>query len=167
MTTALLFSSIAAGLIATAVMMVFLYLPLLWGGAYYDTLGSIGAIYLRRVSDRGRLLGAISLFAGGVLFAVFYGAFVLMFLVGPFPPPDYTVALGPAEVNLFFPLLGLVGGFGQGLFVTLITSFWITDHHPLPEYRDTFTLILSFIVGHTVYGVVVMFFHSQFLALLG
>lgn len=163
MTTALLFSSVAAGLIATAVMIVFLYLPLLWGGAYYDTLGAIGAIYLQRTSDRARLLGALTLFAGGILFALFYGAFVLMFVFGPFPPPDYTITLGPADVNLFFPLLGLIGGFGQGIFVSLLSSFLITDHHPLPEYRDTFNLILSFMVGHTVYGVVVMFFQSQFL----
>ncbi|NIV35484.1 MAG: hypothetical protein GWN58_40345, partial [Anaerolineae bacterium] len=52
MVTALVLSSVLSGLIATAVMLVFLYLPLLWRGAYYDTLGSIGAIYLRRVDDR-------------------------------------------------------------------------------------------------------------------
>ncbi len=166
MTTALLFSSIPSGLIATAVMVLFLYLPLLWGGAYYDTFGSLGALVLRRVSDRAQLLGSMMLFGGGVLFAVFYGALVLMFIAGPFPPPDYTIRLGPAEVNLFFPLLGLIAGFGQGIFLSLLTSFIVTDHHPVNEYRDTVNLIVSYLVGHTVFGVVVMFFQSQFLPLL-
>lgn len=164
----LILSSIVSGLVATALMIVALYLPLLWRGVYYDTLGGIGAIYLRRVDERGRLLGAMTLVVGGVLFAMVYGAFVLMFTRGPFPAPDYTVlSTWPTPLNLFYPLLGLVGGLGQGIFVTLIATFIVTDFHPLPAYRDPFPLVLSFLVGHLVYGVTVMTFQSQLLALLG
>lgn len=167
MFAALILSSIVSGLIGTAVMIAFLYLPIFWRGAYYDTLGAFGAMFTRRVDERSRLLGGVILLVGGVLFATFYGAMVLMFTSGPFPAPDYTLGLGlPVEINLFYPLLGLVGGFGQGMFVSLITTFFVTDFHPLPNFRTPFTLIVSFLVGHVVYGIVVMFFQHQLLQLL-
>lgn len=169
MFTSLLLSSVLTGLLATAVMVVFLYLPLLWNGTYYDTLAAIGSIWTREANDRSRVLGGLVLFAGGIVFAVFYGAVALMFLqeTGAFQGVEYIVfPNAPTTIDLFFPLLGLVGGFGQGIFVSLITSFIITDFHPLERFRDPFPLILSFLVGHTVYGVIVMFFQHQLLQLL-
>jgi hypothetical protein len=167
MILALILSSVLSGLIATAVMILFLYLPLSWGGIYYDTLGSLGAIFLKRVDGQSRLLGAAILMIGGILFAFFYGAFALMFKYGSFAAPNYTIFPGwPVELNLFYPLLGLVGGLGQGIYVTLITTFIITDFHPVASYRQAYPLILSFIIGHMVYGVVVMFFQHQLLQLL-
>lgn len=147
-------------------MIFFLYLPLSWGGVYYDTLGAVGAIFLKRVDGRSRLTGAGLLMLGGIAFAFFYGWFALMFMRGGFIVPDYTIVTSPVTINLFYPLLGLVGGFGQGMFVTLITTFIITDFHPVESYRQAFPLILSFLIGHTVYGVVVMFFQHQLLQLL-
>jgi hypothetical protein len=167
MVLALVLSSILSGLVATTVMIMFLYLPLSWGGVYYDTLGAIGATFLKRVDGQSRLLGVFWLFVGGVLFAFFYGAFVLMFMYGNFAAPTYTIFPGwPVEFNLFYPLLGLVGGLAQGIYLTLITTFIITDFHPVASYRQTYPLVLSFLVGHMVYGVVVMFFQHQLLQLL-
>lgn len=167
MISALVLSSVMSGLIGTAVMIAFLYLPIFWRGTYYDTLGALGALFTRRLDERSRLLGALLLAVGGVAFALVYGSFVLMFTRGPFPAPAYTVPLGlPVEVNLFFALLGLVAGFGQGIFVSLITTFFVTDFHPLPRFRTPFPLILSFLVGHTVYGTVVTFLQHQMLQLL-
>lgn len=164
---ALFLSSIASGLIGTTVMVIFLYLPTLWNGLYYDTLGGLGGIFTRTIDSRSRVIGALLLYTGGVLFAFFYGFFVLMLTTGPFSAPAYTLFPSSiAPINLFYPLVGLVGGLGHGLFVSLITTFIITDFHPLPGYRDAFALILSFIVGHVVYGVTVMFFQSQLLQLL-
>lgn len=164
---ALFFSSVASGLIATGVMIVCLYLPIFWQGVHYDTLGALGSIFVRKVDARSRLLGAILLLVGGVLFAFFYGFYTLMFLDGPFPAPPYLIASAPpVEINLFYPLFGLVAGFCHGIFITLILTFVITDHHPLDSYRQAYPLILSFMVGHTVYGMTVMFFQSQFLQLL-
>ena len=167
LTTALFMSSVLSGLAATAVMLVFLYLPLLWGGAFYDSLGAAGALVTKQVDARSRLLGTLMLFAGGVLVAFFYGWFVLMFTNGPFPAPQYVVfPYSVAPVNLFYPLFGLVMGLGQGIFLSLITTFIVTDFHPVSSYRNAFTLILSYLIGHMVYGVVVMFFQAQFLGLL-
>lgn len=160
----LLLSSVVSGLIATGVMIGFLYLPLLWRGVHYDTLGALGSILLDDVDARSRLVGAFLLVIGGVVFAFFYGWYTLMFLDGPFPAPPYFVFPGsPLETNLFYPLFGLIAGFCHGIFITLILTFVITDHHPLQSYRQAYPLILSFIIGHTVYGMTVMFFQSQFL----
>lgn len=169
MFTSLLLSSVLTGLLATAVMVVFLYLPLLWNGTYYDTLAAIGSIWTRQANDRSRVIGAMILFAGGIVFAMFYGAFAMMFLqgVGAFQGVSYVIFPSlPTEVDLFFPLLGLVGGFGQGIFMSLITSFIVSDFHPLEQFRDPVPLIMSFLIGHTVFGVVVMFFQHQLLQLL-
>jgi hypothetical protein len=90
-----------------------------------------------------------------------------MFLVGPFPAPNYVIFPSmPTEINLFFLLLGLVVGIGQGIYVSMIGAFAISDFHPREDYRDLFPLTLPFLIGHTVYGVVVMFFQHQFLQLL-
>ena len=160
----LFLSSMTSGLIATGVMIVFLYLPVFWRGVHYDTLGAIGSILLNEVNTRSRMLGALLLLVGGVLVAFFYGWYTLMFLDGPFPAPPYIIFLGsPVEINLFYPLFGLVAGFCHGIFITLITTFVITDHHPVESYRQVYPLILSFIIGHTVYGVTVMLLQSQFL----
>ncbi len=164
---ALFLSSIASGLLATTVMVVFLYLPTLWNGLYYDTLGGLGGVFTRSIDQRSRIIGALLLYTGGVLFAFFYGFFVLMLTTGPFSAPAYILFPNSlAPVNLFYPLAGFVGGLGHGLFVSLITTFIVTDFHPVPGYRDTFALLVSFIVGHVVYGVTVMFFQGQFLQLL-
>lgn len=165
--TSLALSSFAAGTIATGVMLLFLYLPAFWGGVYYDTLGSIGAMFQKQVDVRGRLAAAVALVVGGIFFAFFYGAFALMFMTGNFEAPAYLVFPNlPTEINLFFLILGLVAGFGQGIYIAMLASFAIADYHPVPAYRDLFSLNLSFLVGHTVYGVVVMFFQHQLLQLL-
>jgi hypothetical protein len=162
----LFLSSVASGLIATGAMIIFLYLPVLWGGLYYDTLGALGSIFQARVDARARMVGVLLLLLGGVVFAFFYGWYTLMFLGGPFPAPAYVISNAPVEINLFYPLFGLVAGFCHGIFITLITTFIVTDHHPVESYREVYPLILSFMVGHTVYGMTVMFFQSQFLQLL-
>ncbi len=162
----LMLTSVLAGLVATAVMVVFLYLPLLWRGMHYDALGAIGSLFTGSVEGRTYLIGGIVLAVGGIAFAVPYGAAALMFLqgAGAFQAPAYEILPNlPATIDLFYPLIGLVGGFGHGIFLSLIATFVITDLHPLPAYREPFPLIASWIIGHTVYGVVVTFFQHQLL----
>lgn len=157
-------ASTVSGLVATGVMIGFLYLPIVWRGLYYDTLGALGGALLDRVNTGSRVLGAVLLLLGGVFFALFYGWYALMFISGPFPAPPYLLFAGtPAQINLFFPLFGLVAGFCHGIFISLITTFVVTDHHPVESYRQVYPLVLSFIIGHTVYGAVVMTLQSQLL----
>ncbi len=159
-------TSVLTGLLGTAVMVAILQLPILWGGKPYDTLGALGAIFTRRVDARSRTLGALLLAVGGIAFAVGYGWVALMFMTGAFEAPDYRVLRDfPTVIDLFYPLLGLIGGFGHGMFAALLTTFVVADFHPIEEMRDPFGLVRSFIVGHSVFGIVVMFFQHQLLQL--
>ncbi len=162
---ALFFSSILSGLVATAIMLIFLYLPLLWGGVYYDTLGAIGSLFSRNIDNRSRLIATLLLFAGGIFFAFIYGWIALWFVNGNFITPQYILMRNPVTINLFFPILGLAGGFGQGMFLALIGGTVITDFHPVEQYKALTPLMLSFFIGNAVYGLVVMFFQSQLLQL--
>jgi len=159
-------TSILTGLLGTALMVAVLNVPLIWGGQVYDTLGALGAVFTKRVDARSRIVGALFLALGGIAFAAAYGWVALMFVNGTFEGPDYQVLRDfPTRIDLFFPILGLVGGFGHGMFAALIATFVVTDFHPIEEMRDPFGLVRSFLIGHTVFGVVVMFFQQQLLQL--
>jgi hypothetical protein len=160
-------SSVLTGVLGTAVMVAALNLPQLWGKATYDTLGTLGSLFTRRLDAQSRVIGAILLTFGGVVFAVFYGWIALMFYTGTFAAPEYLIFRDfPTTIDLFYPLVGLVGGFGQGMFAALILAFVVVDFHPIESQRSPFDLVQSFLLGNTVFGMVVMFFQHQLLQLL-
>ena len=164
----LIFSSVAAGLIATFVMVLFQYLPLLWSGNYFDILGAIGSWRTQVLDARARFIGAVLYFLGGVAFAFLYGILVLgIRLNSEFLYNNYVISIPglPVEVNLVYPVLGIAVGLGHGVFVALITTVLIS-RHPLEYFHTRFILIVSQLIGHIVFGMVVMFFQSQFLQLL-
>ena len=160
-------SSVLTGTLGTAVMVAALNLPQLWGRQTYDTLGTLGSLFTRRLDAQSRVIGAILLTFGGVVFATFYGWIALMFYTGTFAAPEYLIFRDfPTTVDLFYPLVGLVGGFSQGMFAALILAFVVVDFHPIESQRSPFDLVQSFLVGNTVFGMVVMFFQHQLLQLL-
>lgn len=163
----LLLSSLAAGIIATVVMVAFLYLPRLWNGEYYDVLGALGSAFTGYLDGRAYFIGTIAYFSGGVLFAIFYGLVVEALLTSSFPIPDLTLFPGlPVTINLFYPILGLVLGLGHGVLIALLVTIVVIEHHPLQRFRTRYILIISQLISHIVFGVTVMFFHHQFLQLL-
>jgi hypothetical protein len=118
-----------------------LSLPLLWGKPTYDTLGTLGSLFTRRLDDQSRAIGAALLTLGGIVFALFYGWMALMFYTGTFTAPQYVVLRDfPTTIDLFYPLVGLVGGFGQGIFASLILAFVVVDFHPVESQRRPFDL---------------------------
>ena len=138
----LVLTAFLTGLLGTAVMIAVLNIPAIWGGTVYDTLGALGAIFTRRLDERSRVIGALFLMLGGIGFAVAYGWIALMFVTGTFDGANYIVLRNfPTTIDLFYPLLGLVGGFGHGMFAALITTFIVTDFHPIEEMRDPFGLV--------------------------
>lgn len=169
MLVAVLLSSFAAGLIATAVMVFTLYLPRAWGGETYDVFGALGSALSGKVDSRSAYLGAVLYFAGGIVFATFYG-WIAAQLVGAtngIAAPQLPLDLGlPTDVNVFFPFLGGILGVAHGGIVALFATILIIEHHPIEAFRTRYTLIISQIFSHLVYGAVVMFFHHQFLQLL-
>lgn len=167
MSFALILASIAAGLIATLVMVVFLYLPLLWSGDYYDVLGAIGSTLTKEVDARARFIGAALYFLVGILFALLYGWLALTLLrLSPGSLPQFIIfPASPVKINLLYPLLGLAVGLGHGIFAGLIMTV-LVEHHPIRHFRTRYILIISQVISHLAYGFTVMFFQSQFLQLL-
>lgn len=164
-----LLSSFAAGLIATAVMVFALYLPRAWGGETFDVFGAIGSMVTGRLDTRAMFYGTALYFSGGIFFAIFYGWIVSLLMMTPdgIRAPLIPFELGlPTKVDVFFPLLGLVLGLAHGGIVALLATILIIEHHPLEQFRTRYTLIVSQIFSHVVYGAVVMFFHHQFMQLL-
>lgn len=164
----LIFSSLAAGLIATFVMVLFQYLPLLWSGNYFDILGALGSWRTHVLDARARFIGAVLYFAGGIVFAFLYGVLVLgIRLNSEFLYGGYVISIPglPTEVNFVYPLLGIAMGLGHGVIVALIMTVLIS-RHPLEYFHTRFILVVSQLIGHVVFGMVVMFFQSQFLQLL-
>lgn len=166
MAVPLLLSSVAAGLIATSVMVFFLYLPLVWRGNYYDVLGALGSALTRKIDAQARFLGALIYFGGGVFVAIFYGWVVLALMQGRFVPQLNVLSGLPTQVNLFYPFLGAAIGLGHGILVAFFVVIIVIEHHPLEAYRARFILVISQLISHIVFGITVMFFHSQFLQLL-
>ena len=166
----LIFSSIAAGLLATAAMIVAIYLPRTWGGPTYDVLGALGSYRSGRLDARSLVRGALGFALVGVAFAVLYGLIVLALLGAGDAVPSLVVLGGaglPADVNLFYALIGIVFGLGHGVIVSLLLTILVVEHHPLPRFRSRVPLVFTALLSHLVFGAVVTFFHSQFLQLLG
>ena len=162
----LLLSSVAAGFIATSVMVFFLYLPLAWGGNFYDVLGALGSAVTGKLDGRARFLGTIVYFAGGILFSIFYG-WAVMALMGPNTQIPELVILPsfPVQINLFYPILGLALGLGHGILVAFLVTIVVIEHHPMEQFRARFILVISQLISHVAFGVTVMFFQHQFLQL--
>ena len=162
----LLLSSVAAGFIATSVMVFFLYLPLSWGGNFYDVLGALGSAITGQLDGRSRFLGSLVYFAGGILFSIFYGWVVMALMTSGFPVPELIIFPNfPVEINLFYPILGLALGLGHGILVGFLVTIVVIEHHPLERFRERFILVISQIISHIAFGVTVMFFQHQFLQL--
>jgi len=162
----LLLATILVGLAATGVMVFFLYLPRLWQGEYFDVLNALGSAITRKVDENSLLLGSVIYFGGGIVFAFFYCWTVraLLQIPGDIALPTLTFMPGsPVEINLFFPLLGLVLGLGHGILVALLTTIVVIEHHPLERFRTRYILVLSQLISHLAFGVTAMFLHSQFL----
>lgn len=165
----LLLSSFAAGLIATAVMVFFLYLPRLWQGVTYDVMGALGSAITGRENQQSRFMGTTTYFLFGLLFAVLYGWIVLTLLESPrtIEIPRWPALGGtPVEIDLLYPLLGALIGFVHGMVVAILVTVVVIEHHPIEKYRSRVGLIPSQVLAHVVYGALVMFFHHQLLQLL-
>jgi hypothetical protein len=165
---ALILSSVAAGLIATGVMVAFLYLPLLWGGKYFDVMGAIGSAISGKLDARARFLGAMLYFLFGIVFALIYGwlALTVMQNLTASSLPRLVIPGLLIEVNAIYPFLGLAIGLGHGILVALLATIVFIEHHPLEQFHTRYILVLSQLISHLAFGMVVMFFHSQFLQLL-
>lgn len=167
MSTALLLSSFVSGLVAVTVTLLFTYLPSFWRGSYYDMLTSLGGAVFKSTRQSSRLTTVFFLFIAGIVAAFFYALFTNMFLQGIFPTPSANLEPGRfGSFSFFYPLVGAVIGLGQGVLVSLLTTFFVTSRNPLESYREGVPLVTSYLLGNTVYGATVMICHALLLPLL-
>ncbi len=166
----ILLSSLFAGLIASAVMLMSLYIPMLWNCDYCDVLNAIGLVMKPKSKTSARLFGIIPYLLVGVLFAIVYGWFTLSLMknVHTLNLPQLLIfPESPISINLVFPLLGLVVGLGQGVIAALLVTILVIEHHPLERFHNRYTLVFSQVASHLIFGMVVMLAQSLFLQVLG
>jgi hypothetical protein len=161
----LLFTSFASGIIATFVMLVFQYLPTVWGGDYYDALGAVGSLITKRVDPPTRYLGGAIYFAIGIIFALLYGEIAYIVLRSGALTGGSQIGNLPLVMHWAFPMLGFAIGLGHGIFVALLATILVIEHHPLRQFHSRFILVISTLIGHVAFGVTVMFFQSKLLQL--
>jgi hypothetical protein len=167
MSIAPLLSSLVSGLVAITVTLLFTYMPSFWRGSYYDILTGLGGGLFKHTRQGSRLTVILLLFLLGMLAALFYAWLTLMFLEGIFPTPSANLEPGRfGSFSFFYPVVGAVIGLGQGVLVSLLTTFFITNRNVLEPYRESTPLVMSFLSGNTVYGAVVMTCHALLLPLL-
>jgi hypothetical protein len=161
----LLFTSFASGIIATFVMLVFQYLPTVWGGDYFDALGAVGSLITKRVDPPTRFLGGAIYFAIGIIFALLYGEIAYIVLRSGALTGGAQIGNLPLVMHWAFPMLGFAIGLGHGIFVALLATVLIIEHHPLRQFHSRFILVISTLIGHAAFGITVMFFQSKLLQL--
>lgn len=162
-----LMSSFAAGLIASVVMLAVLYLPRAWNGPHYDVARALGSALTGREDARASFLGTVLVALGGIVFAFLYGLVIRTLMTNAASVPSLALdAPLPVVLDAVYPIAGVVLGFAHGGIVALLLTIVVTEHHPLPHYRDSFALVPWVLLGHLVFGATVAFFHHQFLQLL-
>lgn len=163
----MLLSSFVSGLVAVTVTLLFTYLPSFWRGSYYDILTSLGGGLFKSTKQGSRLAVILFLFIAGIVVAFFYALLTNMFLQGIFPTPSANLEPGRfGTFSLFYPLVGGVVGLGQGVLVSLLTTFFVTNRNALESYRESVPLVISYLLGNTIYGAVVVTCHALFLPFL-
>lgn len=168
MLLALLLSSIAAGILATAVMLVVHHLPRLWNSHVLDIFDAVGSVVVREEDRRRDGIGALVFFAGGVGFALLYGWLALALLRAPAGVvPQWTVLpTFPVEINLIYPFIGYIVGHIHGIMMGFLFMEVVIEHHPVEHYHSRYQLVFAQLFGHIAYAITVMFLHHLFLQLL-
>lgn len=162
----LLWATVATDFIATSILLLVLYLPLVWHGKIYDVLGALGSTLTRKLDNRARLLGALIYFGLHLLVTFLYGLVVASLMRAEYSIPGIIVNPGGfPEIDLFYPLLGLAIGFGHGILVGFILTIVVAENHPFMATRSRFGVVISQAVAHVFYGAAAMFSLHQFLQL--
>jgi hypothetical protein len=159
-------ASLASGLIAITVTLLVTYLPAFWRGKYFDSLTSLSGGLFKSTTQGSRLSTVLILFALGIAVAFFYAWLTGLFIGGIFPAPANVEPGSFGPFTLFYPLVGGILGFAQGLLVSLLTTLRVTAVHPLESYQESVSLVRSYLISNTIYGAVVMICQSILLPAL-
>lgn len=162
----MLLSSLASGLIAVTVTLLVTYLPAFWRGKFFDSLTSLSGGLFKNTTQGSRLSTVLLVFALGIATAFFYAWLTSLFINGIFPAPNNAEPGNFGAFTVFYPLVGGIIGFAQGILVSLLTTLRVTTAHPLEPYRESIPLVRSYLISNTIYGAVVMVCQSILLPAL-
>ena len=132
--------TVAAGILATAMMSATLYLIHWRGFAEGDMIRALGSLVTRNEVNAIPLGVTIHLVSGIV--------FAFLYVIGWSTLPLTGFAI--------FMVLGLITGFAHGLVVSFALVVAVAEHHPLPHFQRTgIGVAVAHLVAHVVYGFVV------------
>ena len=102
-----------------------------------DMVRAIGSIFTKNYENSFKP-GLILHFLSGLIFTTVYFAAFKFFLL---------------ENTTLAPVVGLVGGFFHGMFITLLLVNLVAKYHPLSKFKETgFYMATAHVVGHMVFG---------------
>jgi len=131
---------ISAGILATSLMTLFLWLLTFSGLTNADMVRAVGSI-VTRTYRRSLGPGLAIHFVVGVIMAFIYLT-VLSYLV-------------PSSV-ITFVLIGATFGLFHGLIVSVILVILVAEYHPLQRFRRAgFGVALAHVAAHVIYGLVI------------
>lgn len=164
----LFLSTVFSSLIAMAVMLFVLYAPRLVGRKSYDVLRALGSGLTGRVDGGSTALGGVVFTVGGIVFGFLYGLLVRAMMGTIEPIENYATGLEfLGQVNFAYLFVGHWIGAGHGVALSLLLTVLVIEHHPVERFRGRMGLVPLVMISHIIYGGVVMFFHHQFLQVLG
>jgi hypothetical protein len=126
-----------AGLVGTAVMTVFLFIPAWMGWGRLDVVRAAGSLVTHN-RETALMPGLAIHFSAGAFFALFYWGFLH---------------------SMHMPLnagTGLFLGMIHGALISLLVTIIIMEHHPLQRYHDRGPMTgVGQLLGHLLYGLTV------------
>lgn len=129
--------SLMAGFFATLCMVGVMEIITRSQLANADMVRAIGSIFTKSY-DNSLKPGLILHFISGLIFTTVYFAAFKFFLL---------------DNAIIAPVVGLVGGFFHGMFITLLLVNLIAKYHPLNKFRETgFYMASAHVIGHMVFG---------------
>lgn len=131
-------SIIVVGLLATAIMTLFLYLIRAIKIADTDMLSAVGTLVTRDNENHSRSIGLVIHLIAGVAFAFIY-------LIAA-----ASLGFEPGRDFIYF---GTIIGFAHGVVFSIVMAVLVAEHHPIERFREKgFTVVAAHAVAHIIYG---------------
>lgn len=135
---------IVVGIIATAIMTLFLYLVRAIKIADVDMLAAIGTLVTGNDNSKSRQIGLAFHVVAGIFFT-----FIYLCIAG-------ALGFEPGRDFIYF---GAIVGFAHGLVFSFVMTILVAEHHPIIRFREKgFTVVAAHAVAHIIFGLAIGFF---------
>ncbi|HEX2869102.1 MAG TPA: hypothetical protein VHO03_18820 [Ignavibacteriales bacterium] len=136
----IIWAGVVSGVIATAVMTLFLEAVTRSGLAHADMVRAIGSMITKSYNNAFRT-GIVIHFAWGIFFGIVYTIVIAMF---------------NARTLLYTTTIGSSIGFVHGFAVSMLLVVVVAEHHPVEKYRKPgIEVAVAHFAAHLLYGIMV------------